>query len=196
MFNTWFDKLEDWFLELSFVNGKWPEKLYFSLCRLFNKVKDVLWYGPRNFIKNIYIFREILWSDRWFDYYYFLNMIRVKLEHDAKMHRKYGICVNNFETADQMEYCIKILKKVIDDDYDLEHLKSHDEKWGEYSWSFTKANNGSILNMKRPNVKTDEDAEQESKEFVKHVNNAAAEKEGDINHLFETIAKNLQSWWD
>jgi len=195
MYNTWFDRLEDWFLSLKFIEGKWPEDVYFSLCRLKTKCMDILWYGPKNFILNIFIFRTFLWSDRWFDSYYLLNMIRVKLEHDSKMYKKHGIAVGSETASEQMEYCSKLLKKLCDDNYDTEHLKSHDEKWGELSFKKTGDKSGGSC-LKRSKVLSDEEQEQERKEFMEHITTSDIEKKNDIKQLFETIEKNIQSWWD
>jgi len=194
MYNTWFDKLEDWFLSLRFIDDKWPEDVYFSLCRFKAKCMDVLWYGPKNFVLNIFTFRAFLWGDRWFDSYYLLNMIRIKLEHDSKMYKKYGMAVGSETASEQMEYCSKLLKKLCDDNYDAEHLKSHDEKWGELS--FKKLDNSGGSCLKRSKVLNDEEKEQERKEFMEHITISDIERKNDIKQLFETIEKNIQSWWD
>lgn len=196
MYNTWFDKLEDWFLELAFIDGKWPEDFYFMLCRFLSRVQDILWYGPTIFIKNMVRFAPILWSDRWFDYHYLLNMMRVKLEHDAKMYRKYGMCTNSGEAAKQMEHCAELLKKIDDDNYDTEHLEPHDKKWGDMSFNFTKKDDGSIMMGSRPNVITDEDKELERKEFMEYIEAADIERNNDIKTLFGVMSKNLRTWWD
>jgi len=195
MYNTWFDILEDWFLSLKFIEDKWPENVYFSLCRFKTKCMDILWYGPKNFIHNIFIFRTFLWGDRWFDSYYLLNMIRIKLGHDSKMYKKYGIAVGSEEVSEQMEYCSKLAGKLCDDNYDSEHLKLHDEKWGELSFKRTGDKSGSSC-LKRSKVLSDEECEQERKEFMEHITMSDIERNKDQKLLFEVIEKNIKSWWD
>jgi len=191
-----FDKIEDWFLSLSFVEDKWPQECYFTLCRFFTMMKDTLWYGPRSFIGNIIKYKKFLWSDRWFDHYYLFNVLKIKLESDSKSYRKYGMCVDADKLADEMDKCISFLNKIIKDEYEEEALKDHDLKWGKLDFNFEKCKGGSLLNRYRSNVLTKNDEEQERKEFMDYMSIADLNRKNDIKDLFEMISDNILKWWD
>jgi len=199
IYNTTKDKIEDWFLELSFIKDKWPQEVYFTWCRLLDKIEDIIWYGPKLFIKNIWIYKKILWSNNWFDSYFLLEIIKTKLDYDATQYKKNGNSVNSVNYAKEMEYCSLLLKRLINDTYEDEHLKYHNIKWGELNTSTvpSKTHPKCIkLIFSRKNIITDKQKKQESKEYIQHIQDAWDEKQVDTEKLFDFMKKNIYNWWD
>jgi hypothetical protein len=183
-----FEKIEDWFLDHSAVKDKKLEKIYFKIYRFFSIFEDIYWYGPKNFIYNVWLYKSILWSDKWFDFYYFLNIIKFKLKNDAKKYKKYGITTSAHKYALQMEICVILLDKIIKDDYCAKEIDDHDKKW-------KMGNNFNDYINKKSHL-SDKDKEQQRKEFLDIIKKADEEKDKDINKVFDIIKKNILYWWD
>jgi len=71
----------------------------------------VLWlreiiYG----IENIIVWWKFTWHDRDWDYDFLIARMAYKMERMARHHRKYGICENSQEIAEELEECARLLK--------------------------------------------------------------------------------------
>ena len=143
-----------------------------------NKLKD-MWDDFTNFFHNIIKYRRFLAKDYWFDHDYLFDMLRDKLKMDALNYRKYGCCINSIKYANQMEYCIGLLDRIIEDDYVLIELKPYEEKWGELTLT-----------------SSFEKSEEQRKHFLKCVEKGDRKKDRDINDLFEHMKTNILYWWD
>jgi hypothetical protein len=89
---------------------------------MVEKIVDLLRdtkYGLTNFWK----WRKVIWNDRDWDWAYLYQAIEFKLLEMAKLHRKYGICVNAEEMAADMEKAARLLRRIYEDDY------YPDEEW-------------------------------------------------------------------
>ena len=129
-----------------------------------------------NFIKNIWHFRKFLWENRWWDYYFIFFMLREKLKVDVKYYKKYSLNKYAQDQIMQMKLCIKILKRINDDNY-LENALFFFEK--EYpNW------------MKNLNSIADE------KWYKRCISRADKQKQQDIEYLFKYLCKHIQNWWD
>ena len=122
-FWEWFDELEDEFLDLSCVKDTKIEEAYFILYRLKNSILDVIWYGPISFLHNIILYRKFLWKNRWWDYYYLLDILQLKLEIDAKYYRKLGMSMESKKMAEEMENCAALINRIKEDTNDKERSK-------------------------------------------------------------------------
>ena len=187
------ERIEDKFLDNRFVEDKWPEDVYYSIHRFFGRIDDNFYRPFKNYFHNLVKYRRFLAQDYWFDHHYLFEMLRDKLEKDALNYRKYGVTTIADKYADQMEYCVDILNRLVDDEYDQIELKPHDEKWGDIEFP-TKMEGEVRLN--RPNVHTKEDNEQESSEFMNHIQTAMNKKDKDVSDLFDYMSLHILKWWD
>ena len=190
---SWFDRVEDWFLDHPAIHDTKIERFYFKMCKGFNKIKNIFWYGPKNFIFNLWEYKGILWSDKWFDSYYFFDLIRFKLKNDAKKYRKYGMAVPADEYALQMEYCVALLDRISKDEYTEPYITEHEKKWGtEVDFS---QNINDIIRNRRSHL-SDEEKEQERKEYIDIMKKADEEKHKDVEKVFTFLQQNVLYWWD
>jgi hypothetical protein len=128
-----FDDLEDWCIGHPLIEDTKIEESYWTLSRFKDTLVEMLWYHPCNFIGNIIKYRKVLWNDRWFDYAYLLYMIQSKLEEDAKLYRKSGMCTTSDKAADEMERTLALLKRITEDEYnDLNQAQKDIDKVFEY----------------------------------------------------------------
>jgi len=113
-----FSDLEDYYIKLMNCIDNKLEDNYWTIIRLKDNILNILWYSPCNFITNIIKYRKFLWEDRWYDYWFLLNAIQIKLEQDAKNYRNNGICTSTDEVAKEMENTVALIKRINNDNYD------------------------------------------------------------------------------
>lgn len=93
--------------------------------RLLTKIKDTLRnikYGLQNFWK----YKGLIWNDRDWDWVYLYRMMEFKLLEMAALHRKYGICSNTEEIAQELEEAAGCLGRLCEDGYDEEdYMRNH-----------------------------------------------------------------------
>lgn len=165
---------------------------------MFNKIKE--W--PRQVrygIKNLIEWFPVIWNDRHWDHYFIYQILRHKLHLTEQLIRHHGHHVNHIEDAEKIKICVRLLDRLIKDDYHDNVYKHHDEKWGESELVFTDSTDYpdcSVVDIKYPNVKTKKDKEQEKKEFRLLINKVQELKDQDIELLFKIMRKHIQSWWD
>ena len=90
-YNEWYWKLYRWFL--------WDVK----------HVHKTVWIG----IKNLWRWFPIIWKDRDWDYYYIFQVLKFKLEKQAKHLNKYG----SERDAELMMTCVRLINKLQNEEY-------------------------------------------------------------------------------
>jgi len=150
-------------------------------------------------IKNVLRWIPIIWRDRNWDHTFLYIILQFKLSNMEKYLRKYGSSINAEKDADRIKTCVNLLKRLMNDEYHDKVFKKHDEKWGkpEFNWIELKDQpKYKELKIKRLNVITEKDKEQEEKEYDNLIKIGNYSKQQDIDYLFETIRKYHQGWWD
>jgi len=109
------------------------------------------------FIKNIWRFRSELWSHRWWDYHFTLEILKRSLEIQEESTRLKGI--ESSESLDKklvkMKRAIELLQNKIEDNY-IDRIEDINGKLVMKEWKFEDSENGSY-------VLVDEDTEDEKK---------------------------------
>jgi len=165
---------------------------------MFYKIKQ--W--PRQIrygIKNLIVWFPVIWKDRNWDHWFIYKILRTKLHLTEQLIRNYGHHVKHIEDADKIKKCVILLDRLIEDDYHENVYKDHYKKWGESEMVFTDVEDHpdySEMNIKYPNVKTEEDEKLERKQFKLIMNKPQEMKDQDLDLLFKIMRKHIQSWWD
>jgi hypothetical protein len=164
---------------------------------VFRKINDFfrsIKYG----IENLINWFPVIWKDRDWDHWFLYMILKKKLSDMEEYHRKYGHTVNAEKTADEMKTCVNLLDRLMKDEYHEMVFKKHDEKWGEpeFNWDECEREGCCELKIFRTNIKDEKDKEQETKEFRRLCEHEANLRKQDIDYLFETMKKYIQSWWD
>ena len=165
---------------------------------MVRKIKNIprsIKYGIQNLIK----WFPIIWKDRDWDHWYLYKTLQFKLIQMEKLQREHGVAVSSEKIAGQIQTCVNLLDRLIEDEYHEMVFKNHDKKWGKshFNWTDCKDKEGySKLHITRDNVKTDKDKEQERKEFIRYCKNEEELKKQDLDYLFKTMNKYIQGWWD
>lgn len=185
--------LEDIIRSLYFRD--WAE-LRYSIWKLWSDI-TYPFYRTRKQVGVFFSYLPVLWGDRDWDGHYFLYLMRHKLNRMEKCIRN-GSHVDCDKDADQIKDCITIIDRMIDDNYEEAYNVAHDAKWGELETWDTKVPDSDYYewHSKRKNAVTEDDKEQERKEFLAYMEKAETDRQNDYNTLFGLIAINLRKWWD
>jgi len=152
---------------------------------MFKKLK----YGIANLIK----WFPVIWKDRDWDHYFFHKMMQQKLIHIEKFFREHGNHIRSEADAKDVKFCINLLERILEDEYEEKAFAPHDKKWGKVSMDVGK--NG-LVSFNRDKVLTEEEKEQERKEFQLCNGRAYKSRMNDLEYLYNYIAKHVTSWWD
>jgi len=148
--------------------------------------------------RNLYAWLPLIWKDRDWDHGFLFEMLQFKLSRMEKCLRN-GIHLHADETADKVKLCVLLLDRINKDEYHEMVFKHHDKKWGETDLTFTKCKDNpemSELHISRENVNSEEDKEQERKEYRAIMKRPDELMQQDIDMLFETMRKHIRGWWD
>lgn len=87
-----------------------------------------MWNNIKYFFVNIFVslgnfyrYFGVIWKDRQYDYVFILNLLGRKLELTAAAERKYNRFLSSPRTAEKIEMCVRLIKKMKDDYYSMEH---------------------------------------------------------------------------
>ena len=156
------------------------EKVSMRFRRLFDSIHN-LWY-----------WLPIIWGDRNWDFHYLYLMLRHKVEAMEKYIKEEGHIAEADVIALEMRICIEALDRLIADDYETPAFLFHDEKWGEIDMRFE----GSRMFIDRKNAVTEEEIEQEKKEWKVCMDRAVKNREEDRDGLFHSMGMYIDNWWD
>lgn len=145
-------------------------------------------------IKNLVYWFPVIWNDRNWDQYFYFTIMRHKLiamrdffNDDTKT-----MAVGNEIRAKEMDLCIKLLNRILKDEYEENAFMWHDKKWGDIVMNL---DNGKV-NIYRPKAITENEKEQELKEAKRLWNHTDNMKKQDIEYLHKIVTKYIQGWWD
>jgi hypothetical protein len=99
--------------------------------------------------------------------------------------------------AENMDLCLKVLDRIIAENYLDNAFMWHDKKWGDIQmWTESVDDKYSELKITRPGIKNEQDEKQESREFLKWGDVADRQEKQDIDFLLTKIKKHVRRWWD
>ena len=91
-------------------------------------------YSVRHFInsvKNVIRWFPIIWRDRDWDGWYIYTILETKIKHQAEYIGDRDVHTEAKRDAERMMICVRLLKKVKDEEYEGEYMDYHDS---EYHW--------------------------------------------------------------
>jgi len=149
-------------------------------------------------LKKLWYWLPVVWNDYDFDQVYFWIIMRHKLKSMRDFYNSdEAMGLYSYKRAEEIDLCIKILNRLVDDDYLSNALMWHNKKWGELKmWGESIDDEYSELKFTRPNIKNEQDEEQECKEFLKWGSISDRQEQQDINFLMTKIKKHVRGWWD
>lgn len=138
----------------------------------------------KTWFKNIWVFRKELASAQPWDYHGLLLLMRRQIVTMENCQRVYGNHLNAHKVAKDMRVVIKLLDRLIEDDYSV-------QTDGEYSWEDLEGGYSQfvVLKERQPKYIFPKGT---SKQLYKHEDNM---RKQDIEMLF-TYMKQYRKWWD
>jgi len=191
---TLLDRFEDLIEDTRF------EDPYYYVWRKFkfhNWNPRILYRQTKYGVQNLIRWFPVIWTDRDWDWRYYLEMQIKKLEGMEKSIRS-GHHVYGWRDADNIKKVLFALKRLEADDYHENAFINHDRKWGKINSSFGEKdeNNCREWIMNRSNAVTDKEKEQERKESRKLFKHSEYMKKQDLEYANKIITKYLFHWWD
>jgi len=81
----------------------------------------------KNGVQNLYKWFWVIWKDRDWDHHYIFQVLKFKLEKQAKHLVKYGLHESAVRDAELMMTCVKLINKIQNEEY-YDELYKLDEK--------------------------------------------------------------------
>ncbi len=150
-------------------------------------------------IQNLITWLPIIWQDRDWDHWFLYKILQFKLKQMAKLQKEYGHSVNSERYANQMQVCINLLDRLINDNYTTNVMKPHEKKWGECNMVFIPLPENSELCSLSFSVEkaiTKEEKEKENKERMNLYKHSNELQKQDLDMLFQNMRKYVEGWWD
>lgn len=152
--------------------------------RLIRKIRKLIYWLP------------VIWNDRDFDQYYIYEILRHKLISMRNFFENNAHTLYSKERAKEMDLCIKILNRLIADEYHINAHYFHDKKWGKLEIDFIPYNDKyDEMISNRENIKSEKDKDQELKEFLKCCHHEDYLRRQDIEYLCKILSKKIFTWW-
>jgi hypothetical protein len=178
-----------------FGNTWYDLKYRFRRIYIIDRVRD-LYYTTKYGIENILIWFKVIWKDRDWDSYYFFVIMKKKIERMKNLQENYGHSVESENIAKNMDKAIKLIDKLVKDDYDSLNYDEKIERYGRSIMSSTKNENTHNYTVNF----TKEDGRSKCKKEIRETREAfiiaAHEKQRDTNLLFKLLSKEIHGWWD
>jgi hypothetical protein len=173
------------------------------------KVYDVYRYitvrFPERLMRSI-AFARHGWLNYDFDAHYVHELALFKLKRMKHCFIKYGHhseeCSNYKPKMKSLTLCIKLLEKYCKDEHQTIHMDAHERKWGKLiTWTTEDRESktyGTLYewHSRRPNANTEEEKEQEHKEFRAAYDADYNRNERILATAYRIMAKYHRYWWD
>lgn len=150
-------------------------KIYYWLkYRVWHSIR----YDVPNFFRNLYLFRKTLWRYRQWDWSGLYQAMYDSLKGMEEQQRVYGHSVNSHKYAKDIRICLKLLERLIEDDY------------GTRGYDYVEGDRGTILSGKFVSKYS------EQPEWKHGWKLRVAQQNYERELLFKLMAKHSQGWWD
>jgi len=175
------------------INKFFEEVIWDNIKYLFDKI-ETLYYNIKYGIMNLFIWFVPVWKNRDWDQYFLFRIMEFKLKRMEHLIRTCGHHVDSEKDAHKIKICQLLLKRLADDDYLENATINHDKKWGGYVRSDDKTDFSAMF--RREKATTEEEHNQECKEFMRFGKHADNMTQQDLDLLFKIMRRNILSWWD
>jgi len=163
------------------------------LSDFYYKLKGI-YVGIRNIISYI----PILFSDRDYDWYFLIAILKFKLTRMEKLHREEGHGLYSHRVAKKINTCRILCGRIMKDSYTTLDQLNHEKIYGEIRMvSFPiEGSTNRKLHFKYSKVDTEEETEIASAKMIDIAKRNDDLRKKDIDYLFNTIKKDITKWWD
>jgi hypothetical protein len=149
-----------------------------------------------NGIVNIWRWRKVIWNDRWWDHYYFYEIISFKLK-DMESHWGKDTCgANDKDVKIILQSLIDDLKLLQNNKFVEKELQELDLKYGKVDLVRQKNHNGkNTLQLKREK-ETDENCDEIQTRTIEIYTIETKRRTQTKKRFFDTLRDNVETFWD
>lgn len=172
-----------------------------KIMKILNTIKDFYWntigWRLRQLIvsvKNLVRWFPLIWKDRDWDHAYIYYLLEFKLTNMAKYFRKRDFFVGQIREAEKMELCVRLMKKIQNEDYAIEFYDKLDEKYGKTINYVDPSTH--LFEIKYEKSYTEEELEEIRKERWEAIVKGSKKQEKAQRILFKLMERNINRWWD
>jgi len=180
-------------------NPKWYHKITDPVLDLLYDIKVYIVTFFTN-IKRVIDYLPLIWNDRDWDHYFLISLMQFKLKRMKYYFDNHGIAdMTENNELKALDFIIKIGDRYssADDEENSHFYKLHNKKWGELDIKSKDAGEGlSELIFSRPNANTEEEKEQERKEFLESTKVDERRRQRLKKYYFSALDKYVEYFWD
>lgn len=154
-----------------------------------------LYYQIKYCIRNLWIYRKLIWNDRHWDHSFLYDMLAFKLEEMSKFYAKYSSWTEKDEHVALMKSASEMCKRIAKQNYCEKEWDEHSKKFPS-TWKFTQCEDNpqlSKLNIEYETPGADEASYQDILRIEK-LEEELINK--DMDELFQILKEHSRSWWD
>lgn len=153
-------------------------------------IYEIIYFMER--LRNVYKWSKFIWNQGDYDPIYFYETLKFKLEQMVKCFKESSNQYGNVEKdVKDMNKCIEILDRIINEDYVPEDWYNYNKKWGKIIWIPTDKG----YKLTRENIKTLEDKKKADEESINIYKKEEELRKQDLKNLYEILEKELDCWW-
>ena len=148
-------------------------------------------------IINIVDWLPVVWRDRDWDQAFLYEVLRFKLGRMERFQRERGHSVEFKGIAGEIGLCVKLLDRIIKDDYLVNALNPHERKWGEAEITHTPIEGSEYVSIDvRVLGLEGKYKELEEAGRLSRYHHSDYMRRQDIDMLFDTMKRYVECWWD
>lgn len=154
-------------------------------------------------IKRVIDFIPIIWKGFDWDYNYAIDLFKFQLERTAGYIYEKGNAINNKDTAAKIRTAVRLMSKVYNEDYTIEHYDELEKLYGKSHFAFIELEDKDekgdpYYEMKTWNeLAVDEKHQKEIDEVRRQMFLKGKDKQKRAHKiLWDFIEHNIQNWWD
>lgn len=146
-----------------------------------NSFCDLLRYNVPAFLRNVIVFRKVLWRYRSWDYYGMLGFMETSAKDMAKCHENHGHLVGSENTAKELRVFAEYMKRIRESDYLTRYI--------EVDWDLNErgAHNIKIKSIRYEGPKF-------GTKFYRKIEESCAKD--DLQQAMNLFKRKVRTWWD
>ena len=157
---------------------------------------DLLW-DIFYFAKRLIAWIPILWKDRDWDHTYFYTIMDFKL---SRMEKESDTSIMaHINVGKQIRYARFLIARILKDEYDSEHYRQLEAKWGPLQMDFHEDPDSQgkwgTIDMYWPKARAAGKDDEVSELSRKIDSDADAIRQKDLDRLFRHMRKYVERWW-
>lgn len=165
-----------------------------TYCRdLIRPLKQPFWFA-----QTIWVYKDLLWNDRDWDFYYLLAFMERKLRRMADEAKNHGYHVGSDRNARRMLIASELCRRIKEDDYEAAGMARLTEIFGEIQMKTRPTDNSLTeeLLFHRPKAINEADQKRERSASMRVWRSAEQRKKNEMEYLGLLFNKYLLGWWE